>query len=174
MYLSDNQRVQVAVPAALGLVIAKSIVRQSSLTDEGKARAVEILGLFKEAAVEPLMGCTHREKLERRINRLILAVTEPMVDHPCTECVWALFELLTILLEAEALVLVGGSTFDRAWELFKGWIFDASAEYGAQGKENERAFCAAEEAGRALGRMVLADLIERGVYREATVPAIAV
>lgn len=167
MVLTDTDRVELAIPPSLAWLILRSIVRKSQLSTEGLGRANALIGLLNDAAHEPLLPLDHRarSKLERRITRELLQVQDLLVDRQLCEVLWALHEMLRILIECGALSVVAGGAFDRAWTKLQAYLFDDTDQDEGQGAKNAVAFARAEAQGRTLGHRILGICQRRGLYR---------
>lgn len=167
--LTAVQRLELGLPAALAWAIARSIARQSTLTDRGQARCDAILARLAEASLEPVadLHSRDREKVKRRLHRLTFKMTEVFVDVPVLQLLWALHEALRILIEAGGIEVVAGGAFDLGWTELTSWCFEDDATSGGQGALNARLFDQREAVGRRVGHRLLAEFQREGLYRRS-------
>ena len=167
--LTDMQRLELGLPASLAWAIARSIFRQSQLTDAGRARCGASLELLRQAAVEPLADLHggDKEKLRRRLERATVEITGIFVDQPVVNLMWALHEALRILVEAGGLEIIDGGAFDRGWGDLTKFCFQDDETTEGHGAENAALFDSREAAGRRMGHRLLAEFQKRGLYRRA-------
>jgi hypothetical protein len=167
--LTAQQRLELGLPASLAWAIARSIYRQSHLTDKGRARCDASLELLRQAANEPLADLhgADRDKLARRLQRATCDLTGVFVDEPVVNLLWALHEALRILAETGGLQVVDGGSFDRGWGDLTSWCFEDDATTEGQGTENAKLLDSREAVGRRMGHRLLAEFQKRGLYRRA-------
>lgn len=178
MTLSDRRLVELALPAGIVWTVARSIVRQVHLTEQGKAVTDRLLALLRTAANEPFEALQERERLRlrRRCDREIHAVNANLVDEPVLACLVAVHELLRALLDAGDLELIAGSAFDQGWSGLESWILDGVVDIGQPPTDveldewaetaqlNRQALDRIEPHGRQLGQRLLAACKSRGYY----------
>jgi hypothetical protein len=116
-YLSDRQRVELALPAAmLYRIFGSCVVEAKEKGIDEREYDERVQAWLSHAAWEPLAGLSpdKTRKLAARITRLQQAILAPFEDRPImVTFLFALF-VLRDLLDEGALVLVEGSAFDQA------------------------------------------------------------
>lgn len=167
--LTAVQRLELGLPASLAWTLARSIARQSTLTDKGRIRCDAILARLAEASLEPVADLhgQDRDKLNRRLHRLTFKITGVFIDVPILQLLWALHEAMRILIEAGGIELIAGGAFDRGWTELKSWCFEDDETTGGQGALNARLFDQREAVGRRLGHRLLAEFQREGLYRRS-------
>jgi hypothetical protein len=167
--LTAQQRVELALPAVLAWSIAKAILRDSRLTEDGRARGGRIIADLAAASLEPFADLlpSEQSKLKRRVNRLSYKLTGLFVAEEIVDLMWALHEALRILCEADALVIIDGGAFDLGWSGLTRWCFEDDPTTEGQGEANARLFDGREGKGRKMGHRLLAEFQREGLYRHA-------
>lgn len=170
MPLTDRQRVELGVPAAIAWALCRQIIKQSTLSEAGLRTGNALMADLHIASNEPLGGlhARDRDKIRLRLDRTAGRMLDGLEESDCrlVDGLRALHEALRILIDTGALEIVAGGAFDRGWTNLGAWIFDPSMDDG-QGQKNEIVFDQAEARGRKMGHLLVALFQQEGLYRQA-------
>lgn len=119
MYLSERQRVELAIPAR----IMHSVVFSGADTTDDASRAVaeQMIVLLNRTCMEPLDGLWPREqaKIARRIERTFNEVMRPYKDTTAGKVGLITYYLLEALIERNILTLYHDSAMAEAVRIFQ-------------------------------------------------------
>ncbi|CAB4122625.1 hypothetical protein UFOVP32_45 [uncultured Caudovirales phage] len=150
-YLSDRQRVEIAIPARLVLGLAACNCFSEPDADEVK----KLKDLLLEACVQPLDGLDKKKagQVARRIERICESCAVDFDQHSALKVGVALYYFLQDLLEREVLVLWEGSSFGEAMQLLMPMFEHGFAEHNV------------DRSAQKTARRLLTKLQTEGYYR---------
>lgn len=161
-YLSDRQRVEMALPAVLlhqcvGSCIASAEEKGlAPSAEEDRLFDREIMHLLTEACAAPLEGLDPRRaaKLAMRIKRTRDLVMEPYRDDTMMKVFLAVLHVVKLLTDDDAFLLIEGSDFERAITMLLPEL-----------EKHDDLWDAVERSGRKQARKILLRLQAAGLYQ---------